>query len=246
MSVQVLHLRGAGGDQTERTVRVYRPAVPDSSKLPVLYFLHGLPGSSSDVAKAGIVKRLENSFEHGRRPFVLVVPDGNSKSYPDAEWADSRDGAEEIETWLTKTVIPAVEGSHRRPASKRAIAGFSMGGYGAMNLAMRHRNLFGAVVSIAGYFHVDDPNGVFGGDPATIDANSPDLDIGRARGLRIMLLDASDDTQQVTAGESQRFDAELNDAGIPATFAVAPGTHNWAYVAKQTPVFERFLEAGWR
>jgi S-formylglutathione hydrolase FrmB len=38
-----------------------------------------------------------------------------------------------------------------------------MGGYGATNLALRHPDLFGQLVSVAGYHHVDDPDGVFNG-----------------------------------------------------------------------------------
>ena len=50
-----------------------------------------------------------------------------------------------------------------RDAAHRAIAGFSMGGYGAMNIAMQNPGVFGQVVSIAGYFVVNDLSGMFGG-----------------------------------------------------------------------------------
>ena len=70
-------------------------------------------------------------------------------------------------------VISAVEGAHRRDRRNRIIAGFSMGGYGAANLALRHPTVFGAVASFAGYFHIDDPDSVFGGDPRVESANDP-------------------------------------------------------------------------
>ncbi len=53
---------------------------------------------------------------------------------------------------VTGAGIAAVEGARRRPAALRVIAGFSMGGYGAMNMAMQNPGLFGTVVSISGYF----------------------------------------------------------------------------------------------
>jgi S-formylglutathione hydrolase FrmB len=245
-TVQVLHLRGTGTDARMRTVRVYRPATADSSTLPVVYFLHGLPGSSKQLFDAGIAATLDRYFAERHAPFVLVAPDGNHGTHHDSEWANARDGSDEIESFVTDVVIPKVEGSHRRDAAHRAIAGFSMGGYGAMNLALRHRDLFGQVVSIAGYFHVDDPSGMFGGDPATVIANSPDIDVERARGLHILLLDGRQDHLRVVRGESQRFAAELRAAGIRATLELGDGRHNWAYAKSAIPSMVRFLEAGWR
>jgi S-formylglutathione hydrolase FrmB len=142
-------------------------------------------------------------------------------------------------------VIPAVERSHPRNRAHRAIAGFSMGGYGAMNLALRHRNLFRQVVSIAGYFHVDDPSRMFAGNARLIAANSPDRHVAAARGLRIMLTDGSRDGQRVVAGESQRFAALLRAAHIPVTLSLPDGGHTWAFVASQFSAVEGFLEQGW-
>lgn len=245
-TVQVLHLRGLGADPRVRTVRVYRPATPDSSSLPVVYFLHGLPGSSKQLFNAGIASTLDRYFAEGHAPFVLVAPDGNGGKHYDSEWANARDGSDELESFVTQVVIPAVEGSHRRNAAHRAIAGFSMGGYGAMNLAMRHRNLFGQVVSIAGYFHVDDPSGMFEGDPATVAANSPDIDVQRARGLHILLLDGKQDRLPVVRGESQRYAAELHAARIQATLEITGGRHNLAYVKSVIPTMIGFLDSGWQ
>jgi hypothetical protein len=44
------------------------------------------------------------------------------------------------------TTDPAVEGTHMRDAAHRAIAGFSTGGHGVTNIAMRNRGVFGQVV----------------------------------------------------------------------------------------------------
>jgi hypothetical protein len=67
---------------------------------------------------------------------VLAVPDGNGSHHRDTEWADAGDGSDRVEDRLLREVIPAVEGSHRRDAAHRAIGGFSMGGYGSINLAL--------------------------------------------------------------------------------------------------------------
>ena len=115
---------------------MYRPAVPDSAELPVLYFLHGYPGSASDVFDAALPRLIDRLVAEGYPPFVLAAPDGNGPSHRDTEWANAVDGTDQFETFVTGNVIRAVEGSHLRDRTRRAIAGFSMGGYGAVNLAL--------------------------------------------------------------------------------------------------------------
>ena len=110
----------------------------------------------------GCPRLIDRLVAEGYPPFVLAAPDGNGLSHRDTEWANAVDGTDQFETFVTGNVIRAVEGSHLRDRTRRAIAGFSMGGYGAVNLALRHPDLYGEVVPIAGYFHVDDPSGVFG------------------------------------------------------------------------------------
>jgi S-formylglutathione hydrolase FrmB len=228
-------------------VLVYRPAVADSARLPVLYLLHGLPGSPTQLlAQSGLASAVDRRFSRRGGPFVVVVPDGNGVHHRDTEWADSVDGYDRLETFVTKVVIPAVEGQHRRDACHRAIGGFSMGGYGAMNLALRHPDLFGQVVSIAGYFRIDDPSGVFAKNRAVERANSPDQNIPNARGLRIYLLDAEQENLAVVKGEALRFARLLIGASIPVELRFAPGTHLPAYATTQRPEVLDFLESGWR
>jgi S-formylglutathione hydrolase FrmB len=219
--------------------------VPDSASLPVVYFLHGVPGSAADVFGAGLAAALDAAIAAGAAPFVVVSPDGGGTTHADTEWADSADGTDVLETFVTTTVRQAVEGANPRDRAHRAIAGFSMGGYGAMNLALRHPDLYGQVVSIAGYYHVDDPDGVFAGQPALIAANTPDQHVSAARGLHVLLLDGASDTNDVVRGESQRFKALLDEFGIPADLVIAPGEHDWGYVASQLPALISFVDQGW-
>lgn len=243
--VEVLRLRVPGQGEQTRPVWVYRPRVRDSARLPVLYFLHGLPGSPRDVFDTGLRHSLDAYFAAGHRPFVVVAPDGNGTQHGDTEWANAADGSDQVESFLTGVVIPAIEGRNRRDAAHRAIAGFSMGGYGAMNIALRHRELFGQVVSVAGYFHVDDPDGMFADEPGLIAANSPDRMATAARGLRILLLDGDADAQPVVRGEAERFAAVLQKARVPVEVSITPGGHSWSYVSSELDRIERFLEARW-
>ncbi|MDP9102110.1 MAG: alpha/beta hydrolase-fold protein [Actinomycetota bacterium] len=230
-----------------RHIWVYRPAVPDSATLPVLYFLHGLPGSADDLAdQVDLAHALDQAFMSGAlAPFVVAAPDGNSLGANDPEWADSVKGHVKLETFVTGPLIEAVEGANRRDARHRAIAGFSMGGYGAVTLALKHPELFGQVASLAGYFHVDDPSHVFGRRPDLEAANSPDRHAAEFGGLRVFLADGAQDTEPTLKGETRRFAALLATAGHPAAVSLPQGGHTWAFVKAEMPLVEDFLEQGW-
>jgi S-formylglutathione hydrolase FrmB len=241
---QVLHVV-VPGTHTARDVIVYRPPVPDSATLPVLYILHGYPGSADDPFDAGLPHIIDQLVAAGYPPFVLAAPDGTGTKHPDTEWANAVDGTDQFETFVTRNVIDAVEGTNRRDRSRRAIAGFSMGAYGAVNLALRHPDLYGQVVPLAGYFHVDDPSGVFGHQLAAIDANTPELHLANARRERILVVDGDQGNDRVVNGESQLFVQELVAAHVPASYEQIPGDHSWTFVAAAFPDVGRFLDAQW-
>ncbi|MDN3355261.1 alpha/beta hydrolase-fold protein [Actinomadura sp. DC4] len=233
-------------DHKAHGVYVWRPDVPETRALPVLYFLHGVPSDPESVVNyEGLAKRVAAYVAHGGTPFVLAVPDGNGSHHDDTEWANAADGSDRIEDRLLDEVIPAVEGTHRRDAAHRAIGGFSMGGYGSMNLALRHPAVFGTVVSISGYFDVDDPSRMFGGDASVIAANRPDRNLAAARHLKIFLAAAASETNPVVRGEPQRFKGLLDAEGVPAVLDVRPGGHDWDYVRSVLPDAFAFLSRAW-
>jgi enterochelin esterase-like enzyme len=226
--IQHITVRGPS-DSEPHAVWIWRPPGPDSAKIPVLYFLHGNPGGARDAFRYGLAKILDERLRDGYPPIIVACPDGNGEHHDDTEWADSADGTDQVEARFIHAVIPAVEGPHRRDAGHRAIAGFSMGGYGAMNIALQHPGLFGQIVSIAGYFHVDDPADMFEGNAALMAANSPDMHVQEARGKRILLAEDRSDDLPVVKGQAARFKALLARAHIPATLRVTPGRHDWRY-----------------
>ncbi|GAC1322696.1 MAG: hypothetical protein NVSMB13_01520 [Mycobacteriales bacterium] len=226
-------------------VWIYRPDVPESTSLPVVYFLHGVPGGDRDVEQSMLVPYLEQAFAEGQRPFVVVAPDGNSTGAEDSEWADSPAGGVRVESFVTGALIDAVEGTARRDPAHRAISGFSMGGYGAMNLAMRHHDLYGSVASLAGYFHVDDPSHVFGTDPATLNANSPKQHPAQALGLRVLIADGTEDEEPAVRGEAACFAPLLRRVGVPVQLDLMPGTHSYDWLDSELPALVKFLEEGW-
>ena len=222
-------------DYPVRSVYVWTPQADSSTVniLPVVYFLHGWPGSPLSMVYS-IVPALEKQFENGAQPFIAVFPDGNARTHVDSEWADSSDRKAMVETWLTTNVLQAVEGDNPRSKEQRAIVGFSMGGYGASMIALHHPELFTQIGSLAGYFVVDDLTRAFT-DKKKIAYETPSNYLKQANLFRWYLAEAKDDYTQPIHGEMARWSALLKKNKVSVETHAPTGGHSFAFVTGQIP-----------
>ena len=129
-------------------------------RYPAVYFLHGLFNNHTSWAVeryGNIPAWLDKSMAAGELPeFVLISPSGGRSFY-----TDSRDGSRRFETLIRQDLVSEAESRFRlRPnRSNRALAGTSMGGYGALKIAMKHPSLFATVAAGSPIVLLgDDPN----------------------------------------------------------------------------------------
>jgi enterochelin esterase-like enzyme len=244
-TVSVLEIRGPS-DRQSHPVWVWRPPGPDSATIPVLYFLHGYPGNGGQPFGYGLAQILDKLLDEGYPPFVFASVDGNGERHSDTEWANSYNGSELVMDRVLDAAIPAVEGTHMRDAAHRAIVGFSMGGYGAMNIAMQNPGVFGQVVSIAGYFVVNDLSDMFGDVPSVIKRNTPSAHPCEARGMHVLLDEDASDPYSLIRGQAAWMSGLLRSCGVPVTVHVQPGTHDWAYAMRALQYSFTFLTDNWR
>lgn len=245
-TVTEVKVPSADTDWTERPVFVYRPAVPANVVLPVVYLLHGVPGEPDRIMES-VKADLDQAFTTGgESPFIVAAPTGEGTAHDDTEWSDAQDGKDMVETYLIKNVLPAVEGKTPRPAGMRAIVGFSMGGYGAANLTLRHPDLFDQFASLSGYFHVDDPDGMFGSSSQVQAANTPDDMVQKAANKRVMLLEDQDETDPLIQGQAAEFAQRLHDCdcGVDLDWHIEPGGHTYDFVTGAFPKVIDFLDQG--
>ena len=119
----------------EMSYRVVMPAsIQNGSRLPVVYLLHGGNGGFRDWTNYSDVARFAEHY------LILVMPEGDESYY-----TNSREHAQDrYEDYIVIDLISDV--GTRFPAASgrqnRAIAGISMGGFGAVKLALKHPDLF--------------------------------------------------------------------------------------------------------
>jgi S-formylglutathione hydrolase FrmB len=156
--VSDLSLRSAAMGGIEH-VDVMLPSHFDPSgttRYRTLYLLHGALGSHTDYVSLGIEAML------GNLPLIVVMPDGGPLGYY-TDWYGQAaivgpgGPAPAWETFHISELIPWIDGHYPTVATRggRAIAGISMGGYGAMKYAARHPELFSAAASFSGALDID-------------------------------------------------------------------------------------------
>ncbi|MBV9940982.1 MAG: hypothetical protein JO262_02545, partial [Solirubrobacterales bacterium] len=222
------------GLRRNASYQVYLPAGYTVRRhYPVVYLLHGAPGSPAHLTSIGNAEtRLENLIEQGRvPPMMLVFPDGriNGDSQSDSEWANTPTAA------MESYVIDVVHDVDRRfstiaERSARVIGGLSEGGYGAINVALHHLDLFGGLEVWSGYF-LQTKTGVFAkATHAVLAYNSP-LDYAPTLQqqlakfpLKAFLYVGAKDP---SVGQIAPMAAALKAAGAAVGYAIYAGGHDW-------------------
>ncbi|HZR94192.1 MAG TPA: alpha/beta hydrolase-fold protein [Gaiellaceae bacterium] len=154
------------------------PGFTAGRRYPVLYLLHGLPGSpSSYYSGLDFANAADAIVARTHRPFIAVIPAGGPVVNPDAgEWAGvwERFLVDDVVPWADRT-LPTIA-----TPQGRALGGLCAGGYGAMDIGLRNPQLFGTLESWEGYFAPVFRDGPFvHASRATLDANTPSLLVRR-------------------------------------------------------------------
>ncbi|MGI5214086.1 alpha/beta hydrolase [Plantactinospora sp. CA-290183] len=141
------------------TVRLLTPDGWDERRAgdrwPVLYLLHGMFGTHADWTTHSDVETLP-----ALRDVLVVMPDGGSPGgYYTNWWNGGRYGAPAWETFHLDEVRTMLE-RHYGAGTRRAVAGASMGGYGALVYAAHRPGMFRAVASYSGPVHLLHPDSV--------------------------------------------------------------------------------------
>ena len=212
----------------ETTANVIVP-VASSGPFPVLYLLHGLSDDHTAWVRHTALERYAAAY-----PFLIVMPDGGRGYSTDAPQGEAH------ETALVRDCIGFIDRTYptipRRAG--RAIGGLSMGGYGALKLALRHPGLFCSATSHScsralTWTHAPDTDEdkftrVFGrdcrGGPSDLFAAVESVNVHLVSALR---LDCG--TEDALLEGNRRFHRHLQAHRVPHDYEEYHGGHTWEY-----------------
>lgn len=223
---------------------------PTGDPYPVLYLLHGWSGNFTGwLTEAPQLQHHADQYQ-----MLIVCPDGGYDSW----YLDSPvDSTVRYDTYISREVVGFIDYyfNTRRDPSGRAIAGLSMGGHGAITLAIKHLDVFGAAGSMAGGLDLRsfkkndwDLKGVLG-NPSEYWSNWEQASavnfVERLKGQDLpLIIDCGFDDFFLEA--NREMHRRLVELDYPHEYTERPGEHNREYwsnaVDFQVLFFHKFFE----
>jgi putative tributyrin esterase len=201
---------------------------------PVLYLLHGLSDDDTTWLRRTSIERYVAELG-----WAVVMPQVHRSFYTDEAYGGR------FWTFVSEE-LPGLVQNFFRVSSRRQdtfVAGLSMGGYGAVKLALRQPERFAAAASLSGALDLaavvrqgqqrpEDPamfERILGPAPSA----GPEDDllglVAAADPAALPALHACCGTEDPLLAGNRTFAAACRDAGVALTTSWSPGEHDWAY-----------------
>lgn len=223
-------------------------------RYPVIYLLHGLTGHYDDWANKTKLGKYAADYD-----YIIVMPEGDNGWYSDSSTVLK----DKYESYIVKELIPKIDSEYRTKASResRAVAGLSMGGYGAIKFGLKYPEIFSLSGSFSGALGAatwtEETLGSKGAAAESIlstygkaesetrrqndifrmvrDSNSKNIP-----SLPFIYLDCG--TEDFLFRNNRDFVALLIEKKIPHEFRQLPGGHNWKFWDSQIQEFLQLSE----
>lgn len=238
-----------------------------TDSFPVVYLLHGFGDNQSAWFQDGLIQYYSDQYESENGPMIFVLPQGFNSYY-----VNRYNGSLPYMDYFVHELVPAIDSIYRtrKDKSQRAVMGYSMGGYGAMILPVKHPEIFSTGVVLSMSFRTDEqylaePQDVFdnqwglifGGYHQSGTARLTDYfmdyspfhffnkaDVSEYSDLRLFFDCGSDEESlHITNGELHNL---MRDRSITHEFRVRTGGHSWDYWHKSLPEALKFISYGFR
>lgn len=212
-------------------VSVVKPDKMQGASLAVVYLLHGY----GDNNLFGYLSKTDVADYADKMNVIIVIPDGGKSLYFDSPV----DKSSRYETFVAKELVAYVDKNYPTAANRqnRAVTGLSMGGHGALYLAIRHQNVFGAAGSMSGgvdfrpfpeKWNIKNVLGVKATHSANWNNNTVISQVPKLKpGSLGLIIDCG--TEDFFYEVNCNLHAELTKYGIPHEFTTRPGNHSWTY-----------------
>lgn len=199
---------------------------------PTVYMLHGYSGNYANWVKQSpeFLKAVD------RYGIIGVCPDGDFDSW----YFDSPvDPKSKYETYISREVPAYIEAHYRTKKDRkyRALAGLSMGGHGAFYLAIKHKDFFGACVSMSGgvdftpfpdKWNIAEKLGPYSQYPERWQQNTAQYLVGTLKNKELAI-SFECGTSDFFLKVNRALHHKLTNLKIEHDYAERPGGHNWDF-----------------
>lgn len=231
-----------------KAVYIFPDSYDNQKRFSTIYLLHGYGGSYADYPKK--IPALQ--YYADLYQVIIVCADGSSSWYLDSPV----DEKWKYETYISKELVAFTDEHYKTKAERnhRAITGLSMGGHGALTVAIKHQDVFGAAGSMSGgldlrpfpaNWEIAKRLGSQAEFPERWAKNSVIELIPALSTLQLaLIIDCGKDDffYQVNMAMHQK----LLYHNIPHDFIIRPGAHNWQYwsnaITYQLLYFDQFFK----
>lgn len=227
--------------------------VPDSyrkntsERYPAIYLLHGYSGNYANwITKVPEIKEYADKYQ-----VMIICPDGKNSWYLNSKTVAHSN----YESYVAEELPGYIDFHYRTRADRhhRAITGLSMGGHGALYLAIRHKQTFGAAGSMSGVMDLVPWENGYGlksliGDTADLSTVIySDLNlVSKADTVLRIKIDCGIDDPFIEANRAMHH--KLLALKIRHDYAELPGGHTWEYwrnaVEYHILFFSKFFRQG--
>jgi putative tributyrin esterase len=230
----------------------YRVVLPTAyekekaARFRVLYLLHGLGGNYKNWTDKFNLELLASSHR-----IIIVTPEGANGWYSDSATQPN----DKFETYIVQELIAEVDRNYRTVAGKngRAVAGLSMGGFGALKFGAKYPEMFALAASMSGAVQIASWQtaeqippmfrqmilATFGAADSRIKKENDlfrilgEMPPEKVAALPFFYLDCGTEDELGLLQFNQQFAAILAGRKIPHEFRQLPGRHNWAFWNQQ-------------
>lgn len=234
----------------EMPYRVITPAnysTANEARYPVIYLLHGLTGHYDNWTDRTSLAAKAVDFK-----MIIVTPEGDNGWYTDSV----SKATDKYESYIIKELIPEIDAKYRTINDRkgRAIAGLSMGGFGALKFGLKYPEMFSLAGSFSGAIGAasitekDFPGPIsksiaeiFGlAGSETRKANDVfgiirEASTEKIKAFPFLYVDCGN--QDFLIQNNREFATLLAEKKVPHEYRQLPGGHDWKYWDKQVLEF---------
>lgn len=229
--------------QRDMSYYAYLPADYDAAKrrYSVLYMLHGGGASKDEWPAYGLVDAVDRLIASSDiSPMIVVLPQGDM-----GYWVNQANNGPRWGDYLARDVVGNVDATFRTVPDRdhRAIAGLSMGGAGALQLAFNNPDMFRVVAAHSPSLHLDDGTFPILGSGSDFAAREPLKLAAAAPGIEALdiWIDAGD--QDPWLERDEMLHQALTDRGIGHHWSILTGGHEGPYWRRNLDVYLREYDA---